>query len=232
MPAVLEDARLAVDVGDRRAAGGGVGEGRVVAHQAEVVVRDLDLPQVHRPDGPVADLDLVALAGAVVGDAEGVAAGRAVAAIRRPAALPGLCLRRHRTSSIGYPHIFSRWRCRQTNRASRRRLVCSPACRDATTSPARCSASARTHAGAGRWSPRSRAGRAGSRSRRRHRHRHGRRRAGAPLRLLGSSVSTRALRCWPGRRRGSTRTPSSPRTSSWSEGRRSRCRSRTASSTT
>src|SRR4029077_13061802 len=51
-------------------------ERRVIAHQAEVVVRDLDLAQVHRLDGPVADLDLVVLAGAVVGDAQRVAVGR------------------------------------------------------------------------------------------------------------------------------------------------------------
>ncbi len=47
--AVLEDALLAVDVGDRRAAGGGVRERRVVGHQAEVVLGDLDLAQVHAP---------------------------------------------------------------------------------------------------------------------------------------------------------------------------------------
>ncbi len=69
MPRCCEDPGLAVDVGDRRAAGGGVGERRVVAHQAEVVLGDLDLAQVHRPDGPVGDLELVALAGSVVGDA-------------------------------------------------------------------------------------------------------------------------------------------------------------------
>ena len=76
---MLEDAGLAVDVGDRRAARGGVGEGRVVGHQPEVVLVDLDLPQVHRLDGAVGDLELVALAGAVVGDAERVVAARAVA---------------------------------------------------------------------------------------------------------------------------------------------------------
>ena len=75
--AVLEDPGLAVDVGDRRAAGGGVGEGRVIAHQPEVVLGDLDLAQVHRPDGPVGDLELVGLAGAVVGDAQRVATGEA-----------------------------------------------------------------------------------------------------------------------------------------------------------
>ena len=115
--AVLEDPRLAVDVGDRGAAGRGVGEGRVIAHQPEVVVRDLDLAQVHRPDGPVVDLDLVALAGAVVGDAEGVAAGSAVLRRVRLRLLPGtaawspsdlLARDCHSYASI------SRWRCRQT----------------------------------------------------------------------------------------------------------------------
>ena len=65
---VLEDPGLAVDVGDRRAAGGGVGERRVVGHQAEVVLGDLDLAQVHRPHRAVGDRQLVGLAGAVVGD--------------------------------------------------------------------------------------------------------------------------------------------------------------------
>ena len=160
--AVLEDAGLAVDVGDRGAAGGGVGEGRVVAHQAEVVVGDLDLPQVHRLDGPVGDLELVGLAGPVVGDAEGVAAGGAVLATRPPAALPSA--RRHGTSSLALEppttHIFSRWRYRQTGRARRRRCASSPACRAVTTSPGPCSASARTPAGGGRWCARSRHGQA------------------------------------------------------------------------
>ena len=46
--AVFEDAGVAVDVGDRGAAGGGVGEGRVVGHHPEFVLVDLDLAQVHR----------------------------------------------------------------------------------------------------------------------------------------------------------------------------------------
>ena len=41
--AVLEDALVAVDVGDRRAARRGVRERRVVGHEAEVVLVDLDL---------------------------------------------------------------------------------------------------------------------------------------------------------------------------------------------
>ena len=71
--AVLQHAGLAVDVGDRAAAGRRVRVRRVVRHQAEVVLGDLDLTEVHRLDGPVGDLELVALAGAVVGDAERVA---------------------------------------------------------------------------------------------------------------------------------------------------------------
>ena len=73
--AVFEDPRLAVDVGDRRAAGGGVGEGRVVGHHPEFVLGDFDLAQVHRPHGPVGDRQLVGLPGAVVGDGQGVRAG-------------------------------------------------------------------------------------------------------------------------------------------------------------
>ena len=44
--AVLEDARVAVDVGDRAAARRRVHERRVVGHQPEFVVVDLDLAQV------------------------------------------------------------------------------------------------------------------------------------------------------------------------------------------
>ena len=70
--AVLEDARLAVDVGDRRAARRGVRERRVIRHEAEVVLVLLHLAEVHRLDGPVGDLELERLAGAVVRDRQGV----------------------------------------------------------------------------------------------------------------------------------------------------------------
>ncbi len=70
--AVLEDARLAVDVGDRRAARRGVREGRVIRHEAEVVLVRLHLAEVHGLDGPIGDLDLERLAGAVVRDRQGV----------------------------------------------------------------------------------------------------------------------------------------------------------------
>ena len=76
--AVLEDARVAVDVGDRAAAGGRVHVRRVVGHQPEVVGIDLDLAQVDRAHGAVRDRQLVGLPGAVVGHGERVAAGAAV----------------------------------------------------------------------------------------------------------------------------------------------------------
>ena len=70
--AVLEDPVVAVDVGDRRAARRGVHERRVVGHQAEVVLGDLDLAQSERADRPVLDRDLVRLARPVVGDRQRV----------------------------------------------------------------------------------------------------------------------------------------------------------------
>ena len=70
---MFEDPGGAVDVGDRGAAGGGVGEGRVVGHHPEFVLVDFDLAQVHRPHGAVGDRQLVGLAGAVVGDRQRVA---------------------------------------------------------------------------------------------------------------------------------------------------------------
>ena len=72
IPAVLQDALLAVEVRDRGATRGRVHEGRVIGHDAEVFVVDLDVAQRGRPDGPVLDRDLVGLAGAVVGDRQGV----------------------------------------------------------------------------------------------------------------------------------------------------------------
>jgi len=64
--AVLEDALVAVDERDRRAARRGVHERRVVRHETEVVVVDSDLTQVDPADGPVRDRDLVLAAGAIV----------------------------------------------------------------------------------------------------------------------------------------------------------------------
>ena len=70
--AVLQDAGVAVDVGDRAAARGRVHEGRVVGHQPEVVVVDLDLAEVHGAHGAVGDRQLVGAPGAVVGDESAV----------------------------------------------------------------------------------------------------------------------------------------------------------------
>jgi hypothetical protein len=79
--AVLEHAGLAVDEADRTAYRRGVRERRVVGHQAEVVLVDLDVPEVHRLDGAVRDLDLVAVAGAVVGHRERVTGGGHAASV-------------------------------------------------------------------------------------------------------------------------------------------------------
>ena len=68
--AVLEDAGLAVEEGDLRATRRGVHVRRVVGHQPEVVVGDLDLAEVGRAHRAVGDLDLVAATGAVVGDGQ------------------------------------------------------------------------------------------------------------------------------------------------------------------
>ncbi len=69
---VHQDALVAVDVGDLAAARRGVHERRVVGGEAEVVRVGLDLAQVHRLDGAVGDRHFVLLAGAVVGDGEGI----------------------------------------------------------------------------------------------------------------------------------------------------------------
>ena len=60
--AVVQDALVAVDVGDGAPAVRGVQERRVVRHQPEVVGAGLDLPQVHGADGAVLDRQLVVLA--------------------------------------------------------------------------------------------------------------------------------------------------------------------------
>ena len=95
--AVLQDALVAVDEGDRAAAGGGVDEAGVVDREAGVVVAGLDLAEVGGLDGAVDDRDVVLLAGAVVADGEGscvvshaalvgrVASSLAVAGYREPA---------------------------------------------------------------------------------------------------------------------------------------------------
>ncbi len=70
--AVLEDAGVTIDVGDRAAARGRVHERRVVGHQPEFVLLDLDLAQVHGAHGAVGDGHLVGAPGAGVGDEQPV----------------------------------------------------------------------------------------------------------------------------------------------------------------
>ena len=77
VPAVPEYAVVAVEVGDRASTRCRVHEGRVIGHQAEVRLGDLDLPEVGRPDGAVLDGQLVALTGPVVDDRQGLGAGAA-----------------------------------------------------------------------------------------------------------------------------------------------------------
>jgi len=75
--AVAEDPRVAVDVGDRASDRRGVEERGVVAHEAEVVLVDGDLPEGVRPDRAVLDRHLVRAAGPVVGDGQRVGHGEA-----------------------------------------------------------------------------------------------------------------------------------------------------------
>ena len=70
--AVLQHAVVAVEVGDGRATRRRVHERRVVRHQAEVVVGDLDLAQRGGADRAVLDRDLVRLARPVVRDGQRV----------------------------------------------------------------------------------------------------------------------------------------------------------------
>src|SRR6516225_6527080 len=56
---VPENPLLPVDHGNAALAGSGVGETGIISHQAKVLVRCLDLSQVHGPDGPLPDGDLV-----------------------------------------------------------------------------------------------------------------------------------------------------------------------------
>ena len=69
---VSQDALVTVDERDRAATGRGVHEGRIVGHHPEVIVGDLDLPQVGSLDGAFGDRQLVALAGSVIGDGNAV----------------------------------------------------------------------------------------------------------------------------------------------------------------
>ena len=75
--AIAQDALVAVDIGDAAAARRGVGEGRVVRHQAEVVLADFDFAQIGGANHVAFfDRHLVFLAGPVVGDAERVISHR------------------------------------------------------------------------------------------------------------------------------------------------------------
>ncbi len=65
---MLEDALLPVYVRDGAPTTRRVRVTGVVGHQAEVVLVDLDLPEIHRPDSAVLDLDVVALSRPIVLD--------------------------------------------------------------------------------------------------------------------------------------------------------------------
>ena len=153
--AVLQDARVAVDVGDRAAARRGVRVRGVVGHQAEVLLVGLDLAQVHRPHGPVLDRQLVGLAGAVVRHREGRLARGAVAGwlTRHIATGGGLRLGGHRlllsAVSGALPPIMRQPRARSRGRAG-------GALRRAAVVGLRCDARMRAgEAGAGSpWGPR------------------------------------------------------------------------------
>src|SRR6266566_4298253 len=66
--AITQDAGVPIDVGNLADAGGGVVEGRVIAHHPEIFWVDFDLAEVGGTDGIVRDGDLVGFAGAVVDD--------------------------------------------------------------------------------------------------------------------------------------------------------------------
>jgi len=63
---VAQDALVAIDEGDRASARGGVHEGGIVGHEPEVLGPGLDLSQVHGPNGPVVNGDLIGGLGALV----------------------------------------------------------------------------------------------------------------------------------------------------------------------
>jgi hypothetical protein len=67
--AVLEDADVAVDIGDRAPAGTGVDEPGVIGRKARLAF-DGDLAEIGRTDGSVGDRDLVLATRTVVANAE------------------------------------------------------------------------------------------------------------------------------------------------------------------
>ncbi len=153
---MLQDAGLAVDVGDRAATRCGVRVRRVIGHQAEVILVSLDLPEVHRPHGPVLDRQLIGGTRPVVRHAEGVAADRrAPSPERLPARIarcPGLRLDGHLASPI-HGLGFSRTDY-ATHAASSRRMAAADQARGRRWR----ATSVRTRAGAAgegsRWGPR------------------------------------------------------------------------------
>ncbi len=82
IPAIPEDALVAVDIGNRAPAGRGVEEGRVVGRQPRVV-NGLDLLEIGGPNRAFLDGDFVLLARAVVGNRQRVSHKRATGPSRR-----------------------------------------------------------------------------------------------------------------------------------------------------
>jgi len=73
---ITQNPRIAVEIRDFAFGRGGIHEGRVVRHQAEVARARLNLAQVGGFNGAMGDGDLVGLAGAVIGDGKRVGGHR------------------------------------------------------------------------------------------------------------------------------------------------------------
>src|SRR5215210_1753608 len=109
---VLKDAILAVDVGDIAPATRRIGEAGIVGHEAEVVIIDLYLAEVHRPYGAIRDLDVVALARAVVRHRQAIVA-RGLTFLHRLCLLGqtlapfvALALGRRQAAGLPFPELF------------------------------------------------------------------------------------------------------------------------------